>query len=310
MIIRTVQPGDRDEWMRMRLLLWPETSPEQHAAEIGICLAGRLDPNVAITTLVAERADLLGKLCGFIEISIKPLDGFETHPVGYIEGWYVDADQRRKGVGRALVAAAERWVLDSGCVEIGSGCDRENNVSRASHLAIGFRPIDDLIFFRKRLSDDSPTRLPTSADDWVELLDVPLRIAEVVRFASDVKAGGIDVFLGTTRAETHSDGRQLIALDYEAYDEMAVKQMRDLTARARERWPIVKLAILHRTGRVALAEPSVVIAVACAHRGEAFEACRWLIDTLKAEVAIWKKEVWSDGEAAGVRPTNGAPPTS
>ncbi|MGH7214758.1 MAG: molybdenum cofactor biosynthesis protein MoaE [Tepidisphaeraceae bacterium] len=119
-------------------------------------------------------------------------------------------------------------------------------------------------------------------------------------------AGGVCVFLGTTRSETNSDGRALIALDYEAYEQMAVRQMRDLAARARRRWPIVKLAILHRVGRVALGEPSVLIAVATPHRAEAFEACRWLIDTLKAETAIWKKEVWADGTGTWVHPEEGA----
>lgn len=113
-------------------------------------------------------------------------------------------------------------------------------------------------------------------------------------------AGGIAVFLGCTRAEKSLDGRELLALDYEAYSEMALKQMQDLARRAREKWPIIKLALLHRVGRVGLGEPSVLIAVSTPHRGEAFEACRWLIDTLKKDVAIWKKEVWADGSGSWV----------
>jgi molybdopterin synthase catalytic subunit len=147
------------------------------------------------------------------------------------------------------------------------------------------------------------TRTTSESDDWIRLTGEPLDAGASVRFVSDSTAGGIDVFVGATRAETNSQGRELVALDYEAYEEMALKQMHDLASRARQRWPIVKLAILHRTGRVELAEPSVVIAVACAHRGEAFEACRWLIDTLKSEVAIWKKEVWSDGTGTWVHPS-------
>jgi len=76
---------------------------------------------------------------------------------------------------------------------------------------------------------------------------------------------------------------------------MAKQQMRDLARRARQRWPIVRLALLHRVGRVPLTQPSVLIAVSTPHRAEAFEACRWLIDTLKSEVTIWKKEIWDDG---------------
>jgi molybdopterin synthase catalytic subunit len=131
--------------------------------------------------------------------------------------------------------------------------------------------------------------------DWCEIPHYSLRAAPAVEFVHDPQAGGIAIFLGTTRAEQTSAGRELVALDYEAYDDMALKQLHDLAAQARKRWPIIKLALLHRTGRVPLGEPSVCIAVSTPHRAEAFEACRWLIDTLKAEVAIWKKEVWSDG---------------
>ena len=130
--------------------------------------------------------------------------------------------------------------------------------------------------------------------DWIELSPSRLSAAAAVDFATDPSAGGIDVFLGTTRGEKNTSGKDLIALDYEAYPEMAIGQMRDLAARARGQWPILKLVLLHRTGRVGVGEPSVIIAVATAHRAASFEACRWLIDTLKTEVAVWKKEVWAD----------------
>lgn len=138
------------------------------------------------------------------------------------------------------------------------------------------------------------------ADDLIQIVPHPIGSeADAVR---DGRAGGVGVFLGCTRAETHADGRRLLALDYEAYHDMALKQLHDLAAEARRRWPIVKLAILHRVGRVGLGEPSVVIAVSTPHRGDAFDACRWLIDTLKRDVAIWKKEVWEDGGATWVHP--------
>src|SRR5262245_61643119 len=137
-------------------------------------------------------------------------------------------------------------------------------------------------------------------DDWIEILESPLAVEPAVRFVSDARAGGIDVFLGTTREEQSSDGRELIALDYEAYEEMAIAKLKELARRAREQWPIMKLAILHRTGRVKLAEPSVIIAVSCAHRGESFAACKFLIDQLKVDVPIWKKEIWADGSGTWV----------
>lgn len=136
-------------------------------------------------------------------------------------------------------------------------------------------------------------------DDWIEISGEPLSAGDAARFVADSAAGGIDIFLGTTRGES-GGGKRLIALDYEAYAEMALGQMRELARRARERWPIVKLALLHRVGRVEVGEPSVIIAVATPHRAEAFEACRWLIDTLKSEVTVWKKEVWGDGSTSWV----------
>ncbi len=135
---------------------------------------------------------------------------------------------------------------------------------------------------------------PTTPDR-IALQAESLDVGTAMEFVTSADAGGICVFLGTTRAEAAPDGRRLTALDYEAYAEMAKQQMRDLAGRAHQRWPIIRLALLHRVGRVPLGQPSVLIAISTPHRAEAFEACRWLIDTLKAEVTIWKKEIWDDG---------------
>ena len=138
--------------------------------------------------------------------------------------------------------------------------------------------------------------------DWIELQDQALEAAKAIAFVTDAGSGGIAVFLGTTRSQTQDSGQTLAALDYQAYPQMALSQMQSLARGARQRWPIRKLAILHRTGRVLLAEPSVVIGVSTPHRAEAFEACRWIIDSLKKDVAIWKKEVWQDGSGSWVHP--------
>ncbi|HTL31314.1 MAG TPA: molybdenum cofactor biosynthesis protein MoaE [Tepidisphaeraceae bacterium] len=138
-------------------------------------------------------------------------------------------------------------------------------------------------------------------DDWIDILSERLDITATNRVL-DPAAGGVATFLGTTRSENNGQGQALVALDYEAYREMALKQMHDLAQRARERWPIIKMVLLHRVGRVGLAEPSVLIALSTPHRGDAFEACRFLIDTLKAEVAIWKKEIWADGNSSWIHP--------
>src|SRR5690349_16789671 len=114
-------------------------------------------------------------------------------------------------------------------------------------------------------------------DDWLEIIATHLPVEQAIASISHPHAGGVAVFLGVTRAEGHPSAKAaLSALDYEAYQELAMKQLADLAARARKRWPILRLAILHRTGRVGVEEPSVVIAVSTPHRKEAFQACEWL----------------------------------
>jgi len=140
------------------------------------------------------------------------------------------------------------------------------------------------------------------SDDWIDILATALPTEKAIRFVADPRAGGIVTFLGTTRAERNAQGQELVALDYEAYQEMALPQLRTLAQAARSQWPIVKQVILHRTGRVGLSEPSVLIAVASPHRSEAFAACSFIIDAIKADVAIWKKEIWADGSGTWVQP--------
>jgi molybdopterin synthase catalytic subunit len=112
--------------------------------------------------------------------------------------------------------------------------------------------------------------------------------------------GAVAVFDGIVR--NNSRGRQTLHLDYEAYEEMALKQMDALGRQAREKFGVRQVMLVHRLGRLAIGETSVLIVVASAHRAQAFDACRWLIDTLKKTVPIWKREtfvdgaVWADGE--------------
>ncbi len=134
-----------------------------------------------------------------------------------------------------------------------------------------------------------------SSGDFIALVPNALKIDAAMVHLVDEHIGGVNIFLGLTRGEKNAAGQALLALDYEAYAEMALHQLHDVAKRARAQWSIVKLVIWHRTGRVAVGEPSVLIAVASPHRAEAFAACRFIIDTLKAEAAIWKKEVWADG---------------
>lgn len=127
----------------------------------------------------------------------------------------------------------------------------------------------------------------------IRLTKEPINPSEVLALVGDDGSGGVVLFLGQTR--DHSRGEKVVGLEYEAYESLALKQMEKIAATAHARWPLRALAIVHRTGYLKVGELSVAIAVACAHRGEAFEACRFAIDTLKKTVPIWKKEFRPDG---------------
>lgn len=122
----------------------------------------------------------------------------------------------------------------------------------------------------------------------------PIDVAALEREVADPAAGAIVSFTGTTRRD--NAGRKVLRLEYEAYEPMALSEMRKLAIEANERWKIVRIAIAHRVGVVKIGETSVAIAVSAAHRGEAFEACRFAIDRLKEIVPIWKKEHFEGGE--------------
>jgi molybdopterin synthase catalytic subunit len=124
--------------------------------------------------------------------------------------------------------------------------------------------------------------------------DKPIDLQELVRFVSDPGAGAIATFIGTTR--NNNEGRNVIALDYEAYPEMAEKELARIGEDASKKWQICRMAIVHRLGPVQIADASVVIAVSSTHREAAFAACRFAIEEIKRTVPIWKKEVFEGGE--------------
>jgi molybdopterin synthase catalytic subunit len=124
-------------------------------------------------------------------------------------------------------------------------------------------------------------------------LDRPA-IDAIVQSVWHAGAGGIVTFEGTVR--DHARGKRVRYLEYDAYPEMAEQEMAKIAAEVEHRWSTDHVALIHRIGRLEIGEVSVVVAVACPHRAEAFDACRYAIDTLKATVPIWKKEVAEDGE--------------
>lgn len=129
----------------------------------------------------------------------------------------------------------------------------------------------------------------------IELSLEPLSIDPTFKFLQSSEAGGICLFIGTIRNK--NQGKEVNALTMEAYSPMAIKQMEGLISMAGEKWPIIKTAVCHRTGPLAIGDIAVIIGVTCIHRAEAFEACQWLIDNLKKEVPIWKNEFYADGSS-------------
>ena len=143
--IRSVRPEDRSEWLRMRRALWDEIPDDQQVREMDENLASVMDE-----VFVAERPG--GGLCGFLEAGLRSrADGCDSTPVGYIEGWYVDEDMRRCGVGRALVEAAEAWARSRECRQMASDAVLGNEVSHQAHGALGYEDIGRIVQFKKDL---------------------------------------------------------------------------------------------------------------------------------------------------------------
>lgn len=147
MEIRPVEHSDATEWLRMRAALFTDARPEEEANEIGCFFSGALPPTLH-AAFVCPRPD--GGLCGFVEVSIRPYaDGCETDNVGYLEAWYVDADARGRGIGRALVMTAEEWAYAQGCREMASDTDLTNFDSQASHARLGFEEVGRIVQYCK-----------------------------------------------------------------------------------------------------------------------------------------------------------------
>ena len=143
--IRRLTPDDRVEHVRMRAALWPDAESTELADEFDDLLT---NPDQVV--FVAERD--AGGLCGMVEAGIRPFaNPVDEQPCAFVEGWWVDADVRRMGVGRALIAAVEDWARARGFHELGSDALLENELSHAAHLALGFEERERTVNFRKWL---------------------------------------------------------------------------------------------------------------------------------------------------------------
>lgn len=137
-------------------------------------------------------------------------------------------------------------------------------------------------------------------DSPVRLLRAPIDVAGLLSEARDAAAGAVILFEGTVRAEEEGAERPLEALEYSAYDEMAVAEMKKIRDEGLRRFDVTEILVAHRLGVLGIGETSVAIVVSAPHRGAAFEACRFVIDDLKEKVPIWKKEIWNGGRTSWV----------
>lgn len=128
----------------------------------------------------------------------------------------------------------------------------------------------------------------------IEITANRIDVLAVIAKVKHPEAGGIDVFIGTTRNKTSNN--EVIQLEFESHVSMAIKEIEKIVTTAKKKWDIKSVAVSHRIGVVPIGEEAVVIAVACPHRNDAFESCRYIIDTLKQTVPIWKKEKFYNGE--------------
>lgn len=146
-----------------------------------------------------------------------------------------------------------------------------------------------------RVNDELVLLPPVSGGAHTALTPNPIDVTALLDRVRHRDAGAIVLFLGTVR--DHNYGRRVEFLEYEAYQALALREMEQVAAEAERRWPLLGIGMEHRLGHLDVGEISVAIAVAAAHRREAFEAGRFAIDTLKQTVPIWKKEIWGEGEA-------------
>src|SRR5690606_25927464 len=130
----------------------------------------------------------------------------------------------------------------------------------------------------------------------VALTNEPIDVTALVDDLATTEAGAVATFVGTVRAES-DDGRALSALEYAAYDEMALELLGAIRRRAGEKFELLDAAVVHRLGRVSIGEASIAVVVVSAHRAAAFDAVRYIVDAVKTDVPIWKKDIWSDGTA-------------
>jgi molybdopterin synthase catalytic subunit len=139
----------------------------------------------------------------------------------------------------------------------------------------------------------------------IEFVREPIDLNRISTFCSMDRVGAVSLFVGITRRFTGNI--ETLCLEYEAYESMATMKMLELTTRVAQQWQIERVAFVHRLGRVAIGETSMVVAVGSAHRDNAIDACHWIVERVKAEVPIWKKEHYAEGDPKWIHPVKSYP---
>ncbi len=149
--VRPARLSDGEQLSLMRQALWPKLGAEEDRQELVATLAGKPDSTMPLSILVAEIGD--GELVGFLEVGLRShADGCDARiPVGFVEGWFVSEQHRRKGVGAKLLAAAEEWARSHGCIEMASDTWLDHDTSQIAHEALGFEVVDRCVHYRKTL---------------------------------------------------------------------------------------------------------------------------------------------------------------
>ena len=147
--VRAAKQDDADSWLQLREVLWPDSTDAEHREEIDRFFTGKF-PREPWMVLLAEGAE--GRVLGFAELSIRPYaEACRTSRVAYLEGWFVLPEERDRGIGKALIEAAENWGRTQGCQEFASDTDPDNELGRAVHRAVGFANVGLVRCFRKDL---------------------------------------------------------------------------------------------------------------------------------------------------------------
>jgi len=150
-VVRPIPPSSAAAWLELRHALWPDDDRAAHAREIERFFAGELSNPLHVLMAFEDL-----RAIGFAEVNIRAhAEGCTTTRVGFLEGWYVVPEARRRGVGAALLDAAERWAIALGCTEFASDATYDNQVSQEAHLALGFEEVAQLRCFRKELRPGS-----------------------------------------------------------------------------------------------------------------------------------------------------------